>query len=203
MDKMTKKIIGAFAAIILVAAAILAIYFLVNRQAEMDAQGDELPKTEVGKLLAKDLELKYPGTPTEVVKLYWRMNRCMYNEDVEDEDLEALLKQLRLLYDEELLAEEKNSYENMLKAFQKDKENYEEKKQTISACVVQENNTVEVKKLDGKECATIISSTLLNAKGDSVKSFEQFICRKDSKGKWRILGWKQTSAKEAAKVGVK
>ena len=56
MDKMTKKIIGAFVAIIVVAAAVTGIYFAMNRQAEKKAQEEEaLPSSEVGKLLAKDL----------------------------------------------------------------------------------------------------------------------------------------------------
>lgn len=203
MDKMTKKIIGAFAAIILVAAAILAVYFVVNKQVQKEAEENVLPTTEVGKLLAKDLELKYPETPTEVVKLYWRINKCMYNESIGDEDFEKLLKQLRLLYDDEFLAEEKNSFETMLGNFKKDKENYKENNQIISACVVQENKTIEVKELDGRECATIISSTLVKAKGETVKTFEKFMCRRNNEGKWKILGWQQTNADEAEKVGVK
>ena len=36
-NKMTKRIIGAFAAIILVAAVVLAVYFAMNRQVQKDA----------------------------------------------------------------------------------------------------------------------------------------------------------------------
>lgn len=203
MDKMTKKIIGAFAAIILVAAAILAVYFVMNRQVQKESEENVLPTTEVGKLLAKDLELKYPETPTEVLKLYWRLNRCMYNEALSDDDFEGLLKQLRLLYDEEFLAQEDNSFETMLENFKKEKENYEDNNQMISACVVQENKTVEVKELDGQECTTIITSAMVKSKGKTVKTYEKFMCRRDSNGKWKILGWQQTTADEAEEVGVK
>ena len=150
-NKMTKRIIGAFAAIILVAAVVLAVYFAMNRQVQKDAEESVLPTTEVGKILAKDLELKYPETPTEVLKLYWRINKCMYNENVGDENFEKLLKQLRMLYDDELLAEENNSYEKMLENFKKDRDSYQEKEQKISdAYNVQSNKTVSVKKLDGR-----------------------------------------------------
>jgi len=29
------------------------------------------------------------------------------------------------------------------------------------------------------------------------------MCRRDAKGKWKILGWQQTNAEEAAKAGMK
>ena len=204
-NKMTKRIIGAFAAIILVAAVVLAVYFAMNRQVQKDAEESVLPTTEVGKILAKDLELKYPETPTEVLKLYWRINKCMYNENVGDENFEKLLKQLRMLYDDELLAEENNSYEKMLENFKKDRDSYQEKEQKISdAYNVQSNKTVSVKKLDGRDCATVITSTKKKKKGEkSTKTFEKFMGRRDAKGKWKILGWQQTNAEEAAKAGMK
>lgn len=203
MDKMTKKIIGAFAVIVVVAAAIIGVYYFMNEQAEKKAQKDLLPTTETGKLLAKDLDTKYPETPTEVLKLYWRLNRCMYNEEMNEKTFEKLYEQLRKLYDEEFLAQEGNSYDDMLAQFRKDKESSAKKDQTISACVVQENKKVTVKELDGRECATVITSSLIKVDGKMTRTYEQFICRRDSKKKWRILGWQQTDEKEASKVGVK
>ena len=79
MDKMTKKILTVF---VVVVVAALAIFIGVRayQQKEAEEKGEaSLPKTEVGKLLAKDLDLEYPGTPTEVVKLFWRINKCLYN----------------------------------------------------------------------------------------------------------------------------
>ena len=104
-----------------------------------------------------------------------------------------------------LLGEENNSYEKMLENFKKDRDSYQEKEQKISdAYNVQSNKTVSVKKLDGRDCATVITSTLVKAKGEkSTKTFEKFMCRRDAKGKWKILGWQQTNAEEAAKAGMK
>lgn len=204
MDKMTKKIIGAFVAIIVVAAAVTGVYYLMNKQAEKEAQEEgKIPSSEAGKLLAKDLELKYPETPTEVLKLYWRLNRCMYNEseDVSDSEFEGLLKQLRMLYDDELLAEENNSYETMLKNFKADREKAE--RSISSACIVQANDTIQVVELDGKECATVITFCLIKENGDMTQTYEKFMCRRDSEKKWKIVGWQLTTADEAAKVGVK
>lgn len=176
-SKMTKKIIGAFTAIILVAAVVLAVYFAMNKQAQKEAEENVLPTTEVGKILAKDLELKYPETPTEVLKLYWRINKCMYNDGVSDGDFEKLLKQLRLLYDDELLAEKENSFEAMLKNFKKDRESYQDSSRKISSAYnVQENKTISVKKLDGKDYATVITSILLKAKGEKTPRHMRSLC---------------------------
>ena len=86
MDKMTKKILIVF--VVVVAAALLIFAGVrVYQQKEAEEKGtDGLPKTEVGKLLAKDLDLEYPGTPTEVVKLFWRINKCMYNTNMKEKD---------------------------------------------------------------------------------------------------------------------
>ena len=125
MDKMTKKIVRAFILMVIAAALVLVgFYMLTNRKISTTEKTVTQSSSEIEKLKAKDLELSYPGTPSEVVKLYWRLNKCMYNTSMSDKDFEALLQQLRLLYDEELLATEGNSWENMLENFKKDKKNF-------------------------------------------------------------------------------
>ena len=56
--------------------------------------------------------------------------------------------------------------------------------------------------LDGKEYTTVISYILIKAKGNTGKVYENFMCRKDKDGKWKILGWEQSTADAAAAVGV-
>lgn len=202
MDKMTKKIVGAFAAILVIAALILSVYFFMNKQAEKKAQESVLPTTEVGKLLAKDLETKYPETPTEVVKLYWRFNRCMYNEDTSDKDMEAVLKQLRKLYDDELLQEEQNTYENMLKKLKDDKKKRVDAGQTFLPSVVQKNNTLQIVNMDGKDSASVMTATTIKGKKETTKVYERFVCRQADDGKWKILGWQQVTQDEAEKVDI-
>lgn len=202
MDKMTKKILGAFTAIIVIAAVILAGYFLLNKQANKKAEENVLPTTEVGKILAKDLETKYPETPTEVVKLYWRISRCIYNNETSEKDTEALLKQLRKLYDEEFLKDEKNTYENMLKNLKSDKEKRNDEGQVFVSSNVQKNDTLEVVKMDGGESTAVMTATLIKGKEKSTKVYENFICRKNGEGDWKILGWQQVTREDAEKVDV-
>lgn len=202
MDKMTKKILGAFTAILVIAAIILTVYFTISKQAEKKAETDVLPTTEVGKLLAKDLETKYPETATEVVKLYWRINQCMYNEDTSDKDVEALLKQMRKLYDEEFLQDEDNSYDKMLKKFMSDKEKRLDAKQAfVSKTRVQDNDELKIVKMDGRDCTGVLTITTVKGK-KMEKVYERFVCRRDSAGNWKIMGWQQASKADAEKAGM-
>ena len=90
MDKMTKKILTVFVVVVVAALAIfIGVRAYQQKEAEEKAEAS-LPKTEVGKLLAKDLDLEYPGTPTEVVKLFWRINKCLYNTNMKEKDQKAL-----------------------------------------------------------------------------------------------------------------
>lgn len=202
MDKMTKKILGAFTAILVIAAVILAGYFLLNKQENKKAEESVLPTTEAGKILAKDLETKYPETATEVVKFYWRISRCIYNSETSEKDTEALLKQLRKLYDEEFLQEEKNTYENMLKNLKSDKEKRNDEGQVFVSSNVQKNDTLEVVKMDGRESTAVMTATLIKGKDKSTKVYENFICRKNDEGDWKILGWQQATKEDAEKVDV-
>ena len=117
MKKTTKKITGVLVLMVCVAAIVIAGFYFISKQDKEKAEDPLQPTTEVEKLLKKDLESNYPETPAEVVKMYWRFNKCMYNTSLEDKDFEGLLKQLRLMYDEEFLAAEDNSWDNMLKNF--------------------------------------------------------------------------------------
>lgn len=204
MNKSSKKILGTCSGILIVAAMIVAGYFLLNKQVQKEAQENVLPTTEVGKILAKDLDSKYPSTATEVVKMYWRITSCLYNkaDSMSNKDFDNVLKQCRKLYDQEMLDESKNSFNNMKKKLRKDIDKRKDAKESFSSYVVQSNDTLTVRKMDEKEYTTVISYILIKAKGNTGKVYENFMCRKDKDGKWKILGWEQSTADAAAAVGV-
>ena len=199
MKKSTRKVLIAFFVITAVVVLILFGFYMLSKSGE--ERDRELPSTEVEKLLAKDLELSYPETPTEVVKMYWRINKCMYNENAEmtDENFEALLKQLRMLYDDEFLAASENSWDNMLLKFELDRKNFLEKEKMISSYAVQEDKDVKYGMIDGKEGATLYVDILEVEGEENVRSRGEYICRKDAEGKWKILGWEQVDNTEKKK----
>ena len=147
-----------------------------------------------------DLELEYPGTPTEVVKLFWRLNKCIYNTNMKENDRKALYRQLRLLYDDEFLAQKGNSEDEMYQSLKKDIKRFDEAKKFISSYIVQEDDQVKYAEVEGQEEATLVASVLeTSKKSKTTESYAKYICRKDSKGRWKILGWQQVTAEEAEK----
>ncbi len=170
MSKTGKKILTAFILMVCLAAGAVAVYYYISSADSDNTNEKTEPGTEVEKLLDKDLDTKYPETPVEVLKLYWRFNKCMYNEKMSDSEFEELLKQLRKLYDEEFLAIEENSWENMLGSFKKDRDEY------------------------GRETVSINCNALIKQKAKRINVYEEFMCRRDNDNNWKILGWKKTDA---------
>lgn len=194
---MNKKKIGiTFVALVCLAVVVLTIFYMISNGKISESRESKSSTTEVDKLMSKDLDNGYPETPTEVLKLYWRYNKCLYNTTLTDKEYDKLLKQLRKLYDAELLDVKDNAWEKMRERLAKEQKSYKKKEQTISTYVVQPAGSIEYKTIDQRECATVITGTLTKAKQKRMQIYEKFLCRKDAKGKWRILGWEQTTDKE-------
>lgn len=194
---MNKKKIGiTFVALVCLAAVVLTVFYRISNGEISESRENKSSATEVNKLMDKDLDNGYPETPTEVVKLYWRYNKCIYNKTLTDKEYDKMLKQLRRLYDTELLSVKENAWDTMRERLAKEQKSYRKKEQTISTYVVQPAGSIEYKTIDKRECAIVITGTLTKAKQKRKQIYEKFICRKDSKGKWRILGWDQTTDKE-------
>lgn len=202
MNKKTRKIIYSFTVMVCVAAVLIGVYYMVIQGKLGSGAKEGKSSKEVEKLLAKDLDTKYPETPTEVVKLYWRYNKCMYNNSISDKDLQGLLKQLRKLYDDEFLDAEENSLDKMSDRLKSEKKKYSEANKAISNYIVQPNSTVEYGTIDKRESATVISGTLTKAKSKREQTYEKFLCRRDDSGNWKILGWSLTTdQKDIATLG--
>ena len=194
---MNKKKIGiTFVALVCLAVVVLTIFYMISNGKISGSRESKSSTTEVDKLMSKDLDNGYPETPTEVLKLYWRYNKCLYNTTLTDKEYNKLLKQLRKLYDAELLDVKDNAWEKMNKRLAKERKSYKKKEQTISTYVVQPAGSIEYTTINKRECATVITGTLTKAKQKRMQIYEKFLCRKDAKGKWRILGWEQTTDKE-------
>ena len=84
--------------LVLAAAVVLGIYLhLTNNSKNSERQAEEnLTETEV--LKNYDLANQYPKQVRDVVKLYCRYLKCMYNERLSEEELERLNTQVRELY---------------------------------------------------------------------------------------------------------
>lgn len=186
--------------IVIMFAIVLAAgvgFWAILEHSRGEAQNSEFVKSdneEVNNLVKKDLKLEYPGTPREVLKMYSRLQSCAYNQGLSNNDLEAVINQMRILFDEELLAA--NSITQQITDIKKDISKYVKEKKTISNYVVDKDSSIEEKKVKGKEYASAVVSYLVKDEKGYSKTFEQFVLRKDTEGKWKILGWKLVADKE-------
>ena len=186
MKKSTGKVTATVFIMLLITVAILFGYFKMTQKPLEEEE--TVAKTEIEKLLKKDMEHNYPGTSREVLKLYGRMTQCMYNDNLNEKQVEGLLDQLRKLYDEELL--EQNPRDTHLENLYRDIEDYQKHKRKIMSYTVQKSSQIKAYESNGKEYAV---GYMLFITGDDttalIKTYEKFMLRKDTNGNWKVVGW--------------
>lgn len=192
-QKTTTVIVIMFAIVIAVGIGFWTILEHGRNKTEEEAllQSDN---KEVNALLNKDLSVNYPDTPKEVLKLYSRLQSCAYNQGLSDKELTAIIEKMRELFDEDLAAT--NPLDKQLEEIKKDIKSYQSAKRTISNYVVDNDSSVVERKIKDKEYATLEVSYLLKDEKGYTKTYEQFILRKDTEGKWKILGWELVKSQD-------
>ena len=88
------------------AMAFAGIFFRLNNKQQGGSEEEEVVEaTPIEIALERNLTTNYPGTPKEVVKYFSEITQCYYNETFDDdEQLEALARQMLKLYDDELVS---------------------------------------------------------------------------------------------------
>lgn len=186
MTESTKKTVTTVIVMVVIAAAVIFGYFQMTQN--QSGEDETAAKTEVEKLLRKDMENNYPGTPREVLKLYGRITKCMYNDDLNRTQIEGLLEQARKLYDDELLAV--NPWDAHLEALVNDIVDYKENDRIIMSYTAQKSSQVKSYEKDNQEYAVSYLLFITSDKDTSyAENYERFMLRKDSFGKWKIVGW--------------
>ena len=148
---------------VLVALGLGYYYYLANKDTGKDATDIAADTSEVSVLISKDIMANYPESPKDVVNLYARITKAYYDTSLTDEQIEALGKQARLMFDDEL----KNT--------QTDADFYEKLKEDIGNY----NST-----------KTRISSYVIQSAAKT--KYSTFTLRKDDDGHWKILFWELT-----------
>lgn len=184
-DKKPKKIPfnARNVVIFVILIAIVVGYYISTSQ---KASGIGKAKDEYTLLVEKDLEYGYPATPKEVVKCYARYVKCLYKGGLNDTQVEKLVKQLRILFDDELLA--KNTLDSQLELLKRDIEDFKTEKKSITTYEVDEDS-IQMGIVDGAEKATIIMGFSVKEDSTYVRTSEQFLLQKDKENKWKIVGW--------------
>lgn len=182
MKKSTVKI--TIVLIVLLVGLIGCYAYLANRSRSIAESG---AMTAVDKVLSRDLAYDYPSTPKELLKYYNEIQKCFYNENCTDEEIEALATRARELYDEDLLAN--NDFGVHIMSLKAEIQDYKDNKRVIGTVFVAASTNVDFFEDDGYEFARIYCGYNVT-EGSSTKQVRQiFLLRRDENKRWKIYGW--------------
>lgn len=191
MKKSGKTAAGTVVIMGILAALVIFGFYGMTKEPQNGKSGKKQTEAEI--LIEKDITGNYPETPREVLRLYGRITRCMYNETLTDKEFEQLSDQLRLLFDDELLAN--NPRDKFLVELKADIGSYKEESKIISDYQVQRGSATDYGTIDDKEYATLKMSMFLQTTGTDKsysRVYEEFLLRQDEKECWKILHWQLT-----------
>lgn len=175
---------------VLVALGLGYYYYLANKDTGKDATDIAADTSEVSVLISKDIMANYPESPKDVVNLYARITKAYYDTSLTDEQIEALGKQARLMFDDEL----KNTQTDVdfYEKLKEDIGNYNSTKTRISSYVIQSAAKTKYSTFKDRQYASIALVYYLRQGDKLIDSPTKFTLRKDDDGHWKILFWELT-----------
>ncbi len=182
MKKSTVRI--TIVLIILLVAAVGGYAYLANRSRSVT---EEASMTNAEKVLSRDLSYDYPATPKELLKYYNEIQKCLYNENCSDSQIEELTVKARELYDAELLAN--NELEVHIASLKAEIKDYKDHKRVISAVSVAASTNVDFFEEDGFQFARIYCGYNITEGSVTKQARHIFLLRRDENRRWKIYGW--------------
>lgn len=184
---------SAILIVLLIMAILFGVYNIIAGVIRSKKNSD-IQQSEIQKLLEKEINESYPATPREVVKLYSRYTKCIYNEKLSDDEISKLAEKVQMLYDAELL--QNNPFDEYLYDLKLDISEYHNSERRITSYSVDSGDNVVTWTDDGKEYARLVASYTLREDSAYNKTFEEFLLRKDEENRWKILGFRLTDSED-------
>ena len=175
---------------VLVALGLGYYYYLANKDTGKDATDIAADTSEVSVLISKDIMANYPESPKDVVNLYARITKAYYDTSLTDEQIEALGKQARLMFDDELKNTQTDA--DFYEKLNEDIVNYNSTKTRISSYVIQSAAKTKYSTFKDRQYASIALVYYLRQGDKLIDSPTKFTLRKDDDGHWKILFWDLT-----------
>ncbi len=194
MKKSKKQTVKTIVFMCIFSATLITLYFFIRTRTTPFQIESASSMSEAEKLLAKDIPGNYPPSPREVLKLYSRITKCLFNEKLNSEQIEQLANQLRQLFDEELL--QNNPTENYLSDLNVEITEYRNANKNIMNYVIENSDSVKYWDKGNQKYASIVMSFTTKEDNDYSKVYENFLFRQDKEDKWKIMGWELTDKKE-------
>ena len=175
---------------VLVALGLGYYYYLANKDTGKDATDIAADTGEVSVLISKDIMANYPESPKDVVNLYARITKAYYDTSLTDEQIEALGKQARLMFDDELKNTQTDA--DFYEKLKEDIGNYNSTKTRISSYVIQSAAKTKYSTFKDRQYASSALVYYLRQGDKLIDSPTKFTLRKDDDGHWKILFWELT-----------
>lgn len=175
---------------VLVALGLGYYYYLANKDTGKDATDIAADTGEVSVLISKDIMANYPESPKDVVNLYARITKAYYDTSLTNEQIEALGKQARLMFDDELKNTQTDA--DFYEKLKEDIGNYNSTKTRISSYVIQSAAKTKYSTFKDRQYASIALVYYLRQGDKLIDSPTKFTLRKDDDGHWKILFWELT-----------
>lgn len=175
---------------VLVALGLVYYYYLANKDTGKDATDIAADTSEVSVLISKDIMANYPESPKDVVNLYARITKAYYDTSLTDEQIEALGKQARLMFDDELKNTQTDA--DFYEKLKEDIGNYNSTKTRISSYAIQSAAKTKYSTFKDRQYASIALVYYLRQGDKLIDSPTKFTLRKDDDGHWKILFWELT-----------
>lgn len=175
---------------VLVALGLGYYYYLANKDTGKDATDIAADTSAVSVLISKDIMANYPESPKDVVNLYARITKAYYDTSLTDEQIEALGKQARLMFDDELKNTQTDA--DFYEKLKEDIGNYNSTKTRISSYVIQSAAKTKYSTFKDRQYASIALVYYLRQGDKLIDSPTKFTLRKDDDGHWKILFWELT-----------
>lgn len=175
---------------VLVALGLGYYYYLANKDTGKDATDIAADTSEVSVLVSKDIMANYPESPKDVVNLYARITKAYYDTSLTNEQIEALGKQARLMFDDELKNTQTDA--DFYEKLKEDIGNYNSTKTRISSYVIQSAAKTKYSTFKDRQYASIALVYYLRQGDKLIDSPTKFTLRKDDDGHWKILFWELT-----------
>ena len=188
-NKKKKGPLGTIVFMVLFAAVVIGIYFAITRNKD-NSSTKEIPAetSEADTLIKKDLDWEYPATAREVLKLYCRITKCLYNDDLTDDQIKKLVSQVRNLYSFDLL--ENNAEDEQIAFIKGDRAEYKKDKKTIFGFAIDSANNIEYIDTKAGKTAVIKMYFTLKAGAQMDRAYEEFSLIEETSGKWKIAAWR-------------
>lgn len=175
---------------VLVALGLGYYYYLANKDTGKDATDIAADTSEVSVLISKDIMANYPESPKDVVNLYARITKAYYDTSLTNEQIEALGKQARLMFDDELKNTQTDA--DFYEKLKEDIGNFNSTKTRISSYVIQSAAKTKYSTFKDRQYASIALVYYLRQGDKLIDSPTKFTLRKDDDGHWKILFWELT-----------